>query len=1439
MCQKKPISIKQFIEGRNPLQNVVKVEVDSRKPVASVMISSNGKKEIANLPYTKFIFMRDIDLLSDYFQSEKRKIVLEKKRAVELQNEADQMLSRMEAIKEENKLLRKNKKTNENKIDNNSQELEILKRKYDTLVGDVKAIHNRAESINSASSKIGFLPSMKSLKDRIEEYNRKRRLYNEENKVIIEALTPQTTHKRLQYGYTYIIKTNGIVQDIYDALAYAGLPFKGENSDIAKSMEIYLAPKEFEMFYISTGIRPFKGINDYSQLHRLYIDIETTSLSAQTAECKKCSKKTPMSNEHDAPKRCTNTVVREDGTAGYCNSTDFTIPDTGRITVISMKDSNGYKKAFMADDEAQEKEILEVFFKTIHTLKPDVVSTYNGENFDWGYILIRAKRLGINMTPNKCLHCHTGFMVYDASMKEYRCNSCDVYITQHQAERYIQNPDDFAKEFKHKCPSCKSGNIVRGKKLYGCNNLDSCEQRYEVATYEQNVRDYMTSLGSFVPSTLNIEKAVYKTAYKSSLKVGSETEEYNPTVMWGVNIIDAYQSVKRTKAINSSLPQNLSLKIISKFKPLKGRSDRTYIQHKDINQMYYENKMFLVAPDNTFKPIPEGFSPKQYLDIANTSPESLEDYNGKFYGHTKTEIIEVEEINKEEVDEGSRYFEPLDNNDSELYGYISCKKFYDLNKGKFVLKSGKTLVEQYALDDVIDTENVDKVYTKERFLTVKYFPTNLDRFATMGVASAWNILVMAYCYENGLAIPHKEVSKLEVGGLSRMWVRGVEDIIQKMDFASLYPSLMLAFDMVPEFAPYIKDFLQYFYEMRMFYNTRKKIGDIELFPDKVKALLKFLKEDNNMEDYEKCLNWFENKEFEPLKAYIKDYVQNADNIQLPCKININALFGFVSSYVGLASDVMKGGQITSSGRMFLRGVIAFMSKFKCKPLICDTDGVNFSMPEFLEYDLETMKKLEEPIFLAEARFNGKAGAGALIAKYNSILLPSVGPMKLDADGTNKRSFNAAKKNYINVDDDGKVKFTGNSFKSSNTIELVKQFFNICAKKAIETGDLYGFVQDYYKFAELIIDGKAPMWLIAKKAKVKSGVDEYISRGVDKNGREKSKQAHMELAIANDLKPSLGSYIYYINNGEKASHKDADIFEDYLIEKKTKKVCSKCSKEKEGDICSTSTKKDGACNGTEEKILTAVKCINMKCRKEHYVDLSASRIENGYVVIDGFVCNKKTNGIACTCDEFEVVEVINKTGNTRPVSYLVSEKDIETQGMKIMPYNRAIYLEIFNNKIEPFKYMFPEEHRDFFMGMDRVRKHIPKDIKFNSEPFDRIEETFEMEKKEHSFWLKSGLNPYECVPLAEYAKMIKIPDFLPEWDEFNSVWFDISEKRPNKVIKPSFRMAKDGELFLEKMGDEYFALYERKGEAKNRVAIYVKAEKKWIAEKDFTAQKSVA
>lgn len=203
-----------------------------------------------------------------------------------------------------------------------------------------------------------------------------------------------------------------------------------------------------------------------------------------------------------------------------------------------------------------------------------------------------------------------------------------------------------------------------------------------------------------------------------------------------------------------------------------------------------------------------------------------------------------------------------------------------------------------------------------------------------------------------------------------------------------------------------------------------------------------------------------------------------------------------------------------------------------KPLVMDTDGVNFSSPEGRETHTYIGKGLNDLVI------EGKeyVGTEADVAEYNDIFMR--GEMGLDTDGVWPSTINVARKNYALLTDTGKVKLTGNSIKSKKLPTYVAEFLDKGLRLLLD-GKGHEFLEYYYEYVQKIYDKQIPISKIANKARVKQTIKEYkvhITKKT-KSGSLMSRQAHMELAIKHNLPVGLGDTIYYVNNGERKSHGD--------------------------------------------------------------------------------------------------------------------------------------------------------------------------------------------------------------------------------------------------------------------------------------------------------------
>ena len=430
--------------------------------------------------------------------------------------------------------------------------------------------------------------------------------------------------------------------------------------------------------------------------------------------------------------------------------------------------------------------------------------------------------------------------------------------------------------------------------------------------------------------------------------------------------------------------------------------------------------------------------------------------------------------------------------------YKKATEYEDLDvkfPGVYKKITGDKLVEMYLDDDLDETLKVDQEFNQGSFLLASMIPTTYERVSTMGTATLWKMLMLAWSHKHGLAIPAKESKTDFVGGLSRLLKVGYSKNVLKLDFSSLYPSIQLVHDVFPEcdVTGAMKGMLKYFRDTRIKY---KQLAEQFYETDRKKS-------------------------------------ESYGNKQLPIKIFINSMFGALSApQVYAWGDMYMGEQITCTGRQYLRQMIRFFMTKGYVPLVMDTDGVNFSTPDDAKDRVYVGRGLNWKVSLGKEYY----GPEADVAEYNDIFMR--GEMALDTDGVWPSCINLARKNYAVMDAKGKIKLTGNSIKSKKLPVYIEEFLDKGVKMLLQ-GDGKAFIEYYYEYLQKIFDKKIPLNKIAQRAKVKLSIEDYNKRlnTKTKSGNSMSRMAHMELAIQDNLNVNLGDVIMYVNNGTKASQGD--------------------------------------------------------------------------------------------------------------------------------------------------------------------------------------------------------------------------------------------------------------------------------------------------------------
>jgi DNA polymerase elongation subunit (family B) len=701
---------------------------------------------------------------------------------------------------------------------------------------------------------------------------------------------------------------------------------------------------------------------------------------------------------------------------------------------------------------------------------------------------------------------------------------------------------------------------------------------------------------------------------ESMLKLANEVERYNQVQMWGYNVIDIIHSVRRAQAINSSIKE-AGLKYITKYIDAEAK-DRIYIDHTSIGPMYAKKEEYWLNTDNgNYKKV--GIDPK------------------------------VDEI---------------------------C-----VRRGDIYLKTtGDDIVERYLDDDLDETLIVDDEFNQATFLLASLVPTTYERASTMGTATLWKMVMLAWSYKNGLAIPRKEEKRNFVGGLSRLLKVGYSKDVLKLDYSSLYPSIQLVHDVFPEcdITGAMKGLLTYFRNSRIMYK-------------------------NLAAEY---------------KTIDKKKSTSFDRKQLPIKIFINAFFGSLSApHVFPWGDIDMGEQITCTGRQYLRIMIDFFTKRGYSALVLDTDGVNFSLPEGGVDDRVYIGKGKNWLVKEGKEYRGY---DADVAEFNDIFMK--GEMGLDCDGTWDSCINLARKNYATMEQNGKIKLTGNSIKSKKMPKYIEKFLDKGVKQLLK-GEGKEFIEWYYEYIQKIFDQRIPLAEIASKAKVKLSIEDYIKRSkqTTKAGNLNSRMAHMELLIRDGIQGNLGDMILYVNNGTKASH---------------------------GDVQKVNQPKKG---WTEDQI----SLFFSNNEKSDYKNKEQYLLSNGWEKSwseDNWVRSDAKNKEANTGIPTDVAYRVASSDSVVQLNcYRIEPSDLENNPEMLGEYNIQRAIATFNKRVEPLLIVFDDEVRDTlliknpddrsFYTTDQCK--LINGIPFDERDQDSLEDVMSISDDEFNFWENVKISPY--------------------------------------------------------------------------------------------------
>jgi DNA polymerase elongation subunit (family B) len=281
----------------------------------------------------------------------------------------------------------------------------------------------------------------------------------------------------------------------------------------------------------------------------------------------------------------------------------------------------------------------------------------------------------------------------------------------------------------------------------------------------------------------------------------------------------------------------------------------------------------------------------------------------------------------------------------------------------------------YALDDVIETERLARHLSGSSFYLTQMLPMTYGSAARRGPASKIESLFVREYMRRRHSIPQSEWGSQSMGGYTDIFVTGVVGPIVYADVESLYPSIMLNYDIQPAG------------------------DDLGLFPDLLDRLTD-LRLDTK----------------EQMKAAADDEVRSElDARQSSYKILINSFYGQLGFTLAAFNDFAEADRVARVGQDILRQLIREIQDRGGQVIEVDTDGVLFVPPE------------------------GVRGEQAEIDFTRSLTEAMPEGIRVGFDGRFRRMLSYKKKNYALLTHDGTLKFKGSSLISRSNEQFGRRF----------------------------------------------------------------------------------------------------------------------------------------------------------------------------------------------------------------------------------------------------------------------------------------------------------------------------------------------------------------------------------------------------------------
>jgi DNA polymerase elongation subunit (family B) len=380
------------------------------------------------------------------------------------------------------------------------------------------------------------------------------------------------------------------------------------------------------------------------------------------------------------------------------------------------------------------------------------------------------------------------------------------------------------------------------------------------------------------------------------------------------------------------------------------------------------------------------------------------------------------------------------------------REYVDGNQIAQVWDDDPTTILRYALDDVDETLKISEELSAATFYLTQMVPHSYAKIARSGQSAKIEPLFVREYLRQRHAIPLPEKGVQDHGGYANIFYRGVVGPILYADVESLYPSIMLNYNIQPE------------------------SDDLQIFQPLLRELT------NLRFDWKK-----------QMLSHKKgtDAYRKHEGMQNSAKIVINAFYGNLSTKSFAFNDFSEGERVAVTGQTILKGIIDCSHKDGGVVIECDTDGVMFLPPESVKIG---DRKSE-------------------LAYIESLTERTPDGIVVGHDGTYEKMVSFRTKNYVLKSKNGDVKFKGSAIISRGNEKFVNGFVRQVFRLLLDE-NIQGIRDLYMEYRQRIVQKSFDISELAVTKTLKKSLKEY-EEGIESEGKNRMPQYQIAAFLARE------------------------------------------------------------------------------------------------------------------------------------------------------------------------------------------------------------------------------------------------------------------------------------------------------------------------------------